>query len=117
MWRLVTPKDREAPVGQPQQELVQRGYWIALAPRRRTGRSNCRLFHSIEPVVVKPQSVRARSRRDLVIGVLILPTDLDGVIALDGGEVLLPIIGGVRPGDDRDIPGHRHTVYVLLPPK
>ena len=37
----------------------------------------------------------------LGVSVLILSADLDGVVALDHREVLLPIIGSIWPSDDR----------------
>src|SRR4029077_16582005 len=55
----------------------------------------------VETVVVEPQGGTRPIAAGFGEGVLILPTDLDGVIALDRGVVLLPVIGCVRSGYDR----------------
>src|SRR5438105_7987119 len=55
-----------------------------------------------EPIAdsVKRQVGASAVTSALGISVLELSADLDGVIALNGGEVFLPVVAGVRPGDD-----------------
>src|SRR5678815_270467 len=90
-----------AAFSQTQQNLIERRHVVTLADTGESRVTNSVISTIVESVIIK-RKVRSRAiPTRLGRGLLILPTDLDGVVALQPSKVFLPVKSCVGTCNDR----------------